>query len=157
MDRSPVVFAAILDGPVDPSAEAQALSSIALALPELNTSGHVGATLRFDGIVRRDEPSGSPTASGVSSPLRPLAALDYKTYDPMAQQQFSILAHDIAREFGLLSLVALHSRGRVRVGEVSFMLTILSTHRAEALAAMTAFIDRLKRDIPIWKTPVWVD
>ena len=75
----------------------------------------------------------------------------------MAQKQLAAVAHDIAREFGLLAVVTLHSRGRVRVGEISFVLTISSSHRAEALAAMTAFIDRLKRDVPIWKTPVWAD
>ncbi|MFO0834652.1 MAG: molybdenum cofactor biosynthesis protein MoaE [Phycisphaerales bacterium] len=156
MDRSPVVFAAILEGPVDPSAEAKALTSIALALPELNTSGRAGATLRFEGIVRRDEPSPG-TQPGDSPTLRPLRALDYLSYDPMAQKQLAAIAHAISHEFGLLALVTLHSRGRVRVGEISFVLTISSSHRAEALAAMTAFIDRLKRDVPIWKTPVWAD
>ena len=156
MDRSPVILAAILDGPVDPSAEAKALSSVARALPELNTSGRVGATLRFEGIVRRDEPSPRSPPSDAPT-LCPICALDYQSYDPMAQKQLAAVAHDIAREFELLAVVALHSRGRVRVGEISFVLTISSSHRAEALAAMTAFIDRLKRDVPIWKTPVWAD
>ena len=156
MDRSPVILAAILDGPVDPSAEAKTLSSAARALPELSTSGRVGATLRFEGIVRRDEPS--PGAPPSAAPiLRPICALDYQSYDPMAQAQLESLSRDISREFGLLALTTLHSRGRVLVGEVSFVLTISSSHRAEALAAMTAFIDRLKRDVPIWKTPVWAD
>ncbi len=154
MSDAPVIFAAILDGPIGAAADTRALRSIG---PASDASGLVGATLRFDGIVRRDEPSGSPTSGGATQPLRPLAALDYQTYDPMAQQQFSRLAHDIAHEFGLLALIALHSRGRVRVGEVSFMLTIQSTHRAEAVAAVTAFIDRLKRDVPIWKQPVWAE
>jgi molybdopterin synthase catalytic subunit len=156
MDRSPLLFATVLDGPVDPSAEAKALSSIARALPELNTSGRVGATLRFEGIVRRDEPSpGTPPSDAPI--LRPICALDYQSYDPMAQKQLAAVAHDIAREFGLLAVVTLHSRGRVGVGEVSFVLMISSSHRSEALAAMTAFIDRLKRDVPIWKNPVWAD
>ncbi len=156
MDRAPLVFAAILDGPVDPRAEARALSSIALDLAGLNASGRVGATLRFEGIVRREEPSPGAPAGG-APPFRSLSALQYQSYDPMAQAQLESLAHGIAREFGLLALTTLHSRGRVRVGEISFVLTISSSHRAEALAAMAAFIDRLKRDVPIWKTPVWAD
>ncbi|MCC6970029.1 MAG: molybdenum cofactor biosynthesis protein MoaE [Phycisphaerales bacterium] len=156
MDRSSMIFAMILDGPVDPSAEARALSSIALAQSDLNTSGRVGATLRFEGIVRRDEPTpGAP--AGETPPIRSLSALQYQSYDPMAQAQLASLAHGIAREFGLLALTTLHSRGRVRVGEISFVLTISSAHRAEALTAMMAFIDRMKRDVPIWKTPVWAD
>lgn len=154
MSEAPVILAAILDGPIGAAEEARALRSIG---PAPDAPGLVGATLRFEGIVRRDEPSGAPTPGGAPLPLRPLIALDYQTYDPMAHHQFAGLARDVAHEFGLLALVALHSRGRVRVGEASFMLTIRSTHRAEAIAAMTSFIDRLKRDVPIWKLPVWAE
>jgi molybdopterin synthase catalytic subunit len=42
----------------------------------------------------------------------------------------------------------------VEGGQCSFRLQVASAHRAEALAAMTEFIDRLKRDVPIWKSPV---
>lgn len=157
MGDPPLIFAAVLDGPINPATETRALTPIASTLGALNLSGRVGATLRFEGIVRRGEPSGSPAASGGSTPLRPLAALDYESYDPMAGRQFESLARDIADEFGLLALVTLHSRGRVRVGEISFVLAIASAHRAEALAGMTTFIDRLKRDVPIWKSPVWAE
>lgn len=155
MDDLPLIFAAILSGPIDPAAETRLLTPIAPALGALNLSGRVGATLRFEGIVRRNEASGTVEASGITAAFRPLTALVYQSYDPMAGRQLESLARDIAREFGLLALVALHSRGRVRVGETSFVLTISSAHRAEALAGMTAFIDRLKRDVPIWKSPVW--
>ena len=165
MSDSPLIFAAILDGPIDPATETRLLASIAPALGALNLSGRVGARLRFEGIVRRDEPApradmhnqarSTIDAAPTTVPLRALAALDYQSYDPMAERQLDSLARDVAREYGLLALLALHSRGRVGVGEISFVLTILSAHRAEALAAMAAFIDRLKRDVPIWKSPVW--
>jgi len=45
----------------------------------------------------------------------------------------------------------------VAVGEVSFVLIVESAHRAEALAAMADFIDRLKQDVPIWKRAVWAE
>lgn len=167
MGDPPLIFAAVLDGPIDLAAETRALAPIAPALGALNLSGRVGATLRFEGIVRRDEPApladmnnqARPTiqAASASAPLRALAALEYQSYDPMAGRQFDSLARDVAREFGLIVLIALHSRGRVGVGEISFVLAISSAHRAEALAGMTAFIDRLKRDVPIWKSPVWAE
>ena len=154
MNTSPFIFTAIFDGPIGVAEDTRALRSVG---PAADASGLVGATIRFDGIVRRDEPSGSRAEDGVATPLRALVALDYQSYDPMAERQFESLARDVARKFGLLALVALHSRGRVRVGEVSFVLTIMSAHRAEAIAATTAFIDRLKRDVPIWKSPAWAD
>ena len=105
--------------------------------------GAVGATLRFDGIVRRLEAG------------RELAALLYQTYDPMAAREFDRLAHDVARRHGLVSLVALHSRGRVDVGTTSFTIHVAAAHRAEIIAAIAEFIDRMKQDVPIWKRPIW--
>lgn len=149
----PVVVARIVDGPLSPEAERDALAGegrppTGVAGPA--ASGVVGAVLRFQGTVRRQEPS--EAHGGVE---RELLALDYQTYDPMAERELRAMAGQIAQQHGLASLVALHSRGRVAVGEVSFILMVESPHRAEALAAVAAFIDRLKQDVPIWKKPVW--
>ncbi|MCC6661769.1 MAG: molybdenum cofactor biosynthesis protein MoaE [Phycisphaerales bacterium] len=114
-------------------------------LPPAAPVGHAvgaGAAVAFEGIVRERE-------AGVT-----IAALVYTTYDPMAERQLALLAADMVRKHGLLTLHAEHSRGRVAVGECSFRLTIHAPHRKEALAAMDEFIDRLKRDVPIWKSAV---
>ncbi len=150
----PVVIARVVDGPLTPMVEQAALLaevwSRAREAAGPAAPGVVGAALRFEGIVRRGEPS---EAHGGDE--HELLALDYQTYDPMAEQELRALARQIAEEHALSSLVALHSRGRVATGEVSFVLMVESPHRAEAIAAMSVFIDRLKQDVPIWKRPVW--
>lgn len=138
-----IAFAAIIDGPVTAQAEAAARSAIQSDLAPASLSGSVGARLRFEGIVRRLE-------SG-----RELVALDYHTYDPMAERELCSLARDVAERHGLSSIIVLHSRGRVPVGQASFTLEVSSPHRPPALAAIAEFIDRLKQDVPIWKQPVW--
>ncbi len=120
--------ASIVDGPLAPQR------------PEAPGDARAGAVLVFEGTVRADEHG------------TPIAALHYQTYDPMAAQELLRLAHDVAARHALVSLDAVHSRGRVAVGEVSLRVTIRAAHRAEALAAMAEFIDRLKRDVPIWKS-----
>jgi molybdopterin synthase catalytic subunit len=150
---SPVVVARLVDGPLTPAVERAVLLNEGWSPARDGAgpaSGAAGAALRFEGIVRRGEPS---EAHGGEE--RALLALDYETYDPMAEQELRSLGREIAEAHRLLSLVALHSRGRVSVGGVSFVLIVESPHRGEALAAMGAFIDRLKRDVPIWKRPVW--
>ena len=102
-----------------------------------------GAVLTFEGVVRGMENG------------EPLDGLEYQAYEPMASRQLGRLAEELAARFGLLGLFVEHSRGRVAVGEVSFRLVIASPHRKEGLAAMDEFIDRMKRDVPIWKKPVW--
>jgi molybdopterin synthase catalytic subunit len=136
------VTAIIIDGPLTPQAEAAALAGANSA------PAGAGATLRFEGIVRPTEPRADGTPS-------PLLALDYKTYDPMAQRELESLAAATAARHKLTSIKVLHSRGRVAVGGVSFILEVAAPHRAETLAAVADFIDRLKQDVPIWKSPIW--
>lgn len=102
-----------------------------------------GAAVLFRGIVRELEQG------------RPLQALEYEAYEPMAQRMLQTIAEELMHEHGLLSVHVIHSRGRVAVGACSFYLAIASPHRKEALAAMDAFIDQMKQDVPIWKKPIW--
>jgi molybdopterin synthase catalytic subunit len=139
-------IANIFDGALSEEAVAE---SLAAPIWRAGREGaQTGALVRFDGIVRRMEPDA--TGEG-----RPLAALDYRTYDPMAERELAALARRTLGEHGLLRIAALHSRGRVDVGATSFILIVEAAHRKDALAAMTAFIEALKRDVPIWKHPVW--
>jgi len=104
----------------------------------------VGATVVFEGIVRTDEAG------------RAIRALSYEAYEPMATNALTELARDILRKHTLIAITVEHSRGEVLAGERSFRLAIDSPHRKEALAAMDEFIDRMKRDIPIWKSPIYI-
>jgi molybdopterin synthase catalytic subunit len=107
--------------------------------------GLAGAVLCFEGVARRLEND------------RQINALDYEAYEPMASRQMQRLAEQITRDFGLLGVFVEHSRGRVPVGQCSFRLRVASPHRKEALNAVDYFIDRLKQDVPIWKSPVYAD
>ena len=113
------------------------------AMGEPPTGAGRGATLVFEGIVRGTEGD------------REIVALDYEAYEPMATNQLRSLGERLEGEHGLIALSCWHSTGRVGVCEVSFRLAIVSRHRREALDAMGAFIDGLKKDVPIWKTPVY--
>lgn len=139
--HAPLVTSLIIDGPI------QDTRALALTIP---STGTVGAAFTFRGIVRRAEPSPELPAT-----LRDLLALDYESYEPMASRELLALATETAHTHGLTAIHVLHSRGRVAVGETSFVLHVLAPHRAEAIAATTAFIDALKARVPIWKRPVW--
>ncbi len=124
------VRVSIIDGP---------LSGTAPVPPGVDGAG---AALAFEGIVR-------PLEEGA-----PIVALEYQTYDPMAERELERLAEDVLSRHGVLGIAVEHSRGRIFAGECSFRLRIWSAHRKEALAAADEFIDRMKRDVPIWKKPV---
>lgn len=101
-----------------------------------------GAVVRFEGIVR-------PLEDG-----RPISALNYEIYEPMAQNTLRALAEELITRHALASIRVEHSRGIVPVGACSFRLEICAPHRREALTATNEFIDRLKKDVPIWKKPI---
>jgi molybdopterin synthase catalytic subunit len=81
-----------------------------------------------------------------------IAGLRYEMYDPMAERVLASLAHEAIEQFGVKEIRVEHSRGFVGAGERSFRLEIASAHRREALDAMDWYIDRMKRDAPIWKS-----
>ena len=115
-----------------------------LALLSASAAHAVGATVVFEGIVRANEQG------------RTIRALSYEAYEPMATNSLTQLANDILSKHTLIAITVEHSRGEVATGERSFRLTIDSAHRKEALAAMDEFIDRMKRDVPIWKTAIYI-
>jgi molybdopterin synthase catalytic subunit len=75
----------------------------------------------------------------------------------MAQRVLQALAEELSCRHGLIGLTVEHSRGRVAVGQCSFRLQVTAPHRQPALVAMGQFIDRMKQDAPIWKSPVWAE
>ncbi|MBL4809443.1 MAG: molybdenum cofactor biosynthesis protein MoaE [Phycisphaerales bacterium] len=99
-----------------------------------------GARIVFDGVVR-------PTEDGEK-----IQGLHYEAYRPMAEQQLEIIGQELLETHGLIAMDIEHSIGLVPNYKCSFRLVIDSKHRKEGLAAMDEFINRLKQDVPIWKS-----
>lgn len=98
-----------------------------------------GAALEFRGIVRDDEAG------------QCIRALRYEAYEPMARSEIARLLGEVGREHPCERVTVVHRHGWIAVGEVAIFLRIESRHRAEAIALLAKFMDRLKRDVPIWK------
>lgn len=101
-----------------------------------------GAVVEFAGVVRGEE-------NGAV-----ISALDYEAYEAMACSEMERIARDLSAEHPCHSLHAIHRIGCVPAGEASIVVRIEAKHRAEAFAMLEAFMDRLKRDVPVWKKAV---
>lgn len=88
---------------------------------------------------------------------RAVLGLEYHCYQAMAQSQLEAVAAAVAKEFSLSQLFVIHRLGRVGIGEVSLVVAAAAHHRQQVLNATLAFIDRLKRDVPIWKREYFAD
>jgi molybdopterin molybdotransferase len=98
-----------------------------------------GAWLEFRGVVRDSENSGK------------ISALEYEAYPEMAGREIRRLLKEISQKNPCLAAKVVHRVGIIPVGETAIYIGVASSHRAEAIALLGEFMDRLKQDVPIWK------
>ncbi|MCS6812306.1 MAG: molybdenum cofactor biosynthesis protein MoaE [Cyanobacteria bacterium] len=89
---------------------------------------------------------------------KPVVALEYQAYEPMAIAVFRQIAQHIRLTWTDVNRVVIHHRvGRLQVGDISVLVAVGCPHRAEAFAACQYAIDTLKHNAPIWKKEHWAD
>jgi molybdopterin converting factor subunit 1 len=110
-----------------------------------------GAVVVFEGVVRNNTKG------------RPTLYLEYECYEPMALQQMIRIGNEVADKFPIGRIGVVHRLGRLEVGEASVAVVATAPHRKAAFEAAFEAINRLKREVPIWKKEffadgaVWVD
>lgn len=123
--------------------ECFAITFAPLSLPEVyalaDDPGN-GAVVVMSGMVRNQTDG------------KPVVALEYQAYEPMALQIFTQIAADICKTWPQVNRVVIHHRiGRLQIGEISVLVAIGCPHRSEAFEACRYAIDALKHNAPIWK------
>lgn len=89
---------------------------------------------------------------------KPVVALEYQAYEPMALNVFQQIAAEIRQRWTDVNRVVIHHRtGRLAIGEISVLVAVGCPHRSEAFAACQYAIDTLKHNAPIWKKEHWQD
>ena len=101
-----------------------------------------GAIVEFTGIVRGMEDG------------RVISALRYEAYQPMATNQIRRILNELQALHPCIRATVLHRTGVVPVRQAAVYVGVEAVHRAEAFALALGFMDRLKQDVPIWKTEV---
>ena len=110
-----------------------------------------GAVVVFEGVVRNH------------TRQRATLYLDYECYEGMALQEMTRIGREIANQFEIDRMGIIHRLGRLQIGETSVAIVITAAHRKPAFEAALEAINRLKREVPIWKKEffadgaVWVD
>ena len=110
-----------------------------------------GAVVVFEGVVRNNTKG------------RPTTHLEYECYEGMAKAQMVRIGREIAGQFAIGRLGMIHRLGRLEIGEASVVVAATAPHRKPAFEAALEGINRLKREVPIWKKEffadgaVWVD
>ncbi|MEX2214264.1 MAG: molybdenum cofactor biosynthesis protein MoaE [Phycisphaeraceae bacterium] len=84
-----------------------------------------------------------------------LQRLEYEMYEPMAVKLLEAMARDAAARWDCKVIRLMHSRGPVALGEASVVIQVATPHRGESFEACRYLIDRLKRELPVWKHEIW--
>ncbi len=122
-----------------------------------------GAVVVFDGIVRNH--SGPvPLRYGAGGPCttpvqggRSTLYLEYEAYEPMALKKMREIVAEMRRQFPIDRVAMVHRLGRLEIGETSVLIAVSSAHRRAAFDACWYGIDRLKKQVPIWKKEYFAD
>lgn len=104
-----------------------------------------GAVLLFTGVVR-DNHEG-----------RAVEGLRYEAYEEMARRKLEAICGDVVRTHEVGEIAAEHRVGELAIGEASVAIAVAAPHRDAAYAASREIIERLKRELPIWKRERYVD
>lgn len=96
-----------------------------------------GAVVIFNGVVR-DHDGGQ----AVSAP-------EYQAH-PDAERFLEQCCAEVSAESGL-PVAAVHRVGSLTVGDLALVAAVASPHRAEAFATCAVLVERIKKEVPIWK------
>lgn len=118
----------LTDKPIDPAALAAGLADT-----------RAGACVTFEGRVRN------------SSEGRPVTALDYEAYGPLAVKEGDRILEEAASRFAILGARCVHRTGSLGLGDLAVWVGVVAAHRGPAFEACRYIIDETKARLPIWK------
>ncbi|HEX5770827.1 MAG TPA: molybdenum cofactor biosynthesis protein MoaE [Nocardioidaceae bacterium] len=85
-----------------------------------------------------------------------VTGLEYSAH-PTALAQLTDVTEEVAREYDVLAVAAVHRVGKLGIGDAAVVVATAAAHRGEAFEASRALIDRLKERVPIWKHQLFAD
>lgn len=110
-----------------------------------NVPKEVGASLTFLGIARSSKEDGDITE------------LFYEAHEIMALKIFEDIRLKALKDFSLIDAYIYHKIGSVKVGEVSFFVLVMGSHRDEVYKSSRFIVDEVKKQAPIWKKEIFKD
>jgi MoaE-MoaD fusion protein len=83
--------------------------------------------------------------------------LSYEAYEDMALRQMASIQEEIESMYPGTSTLQWHRTGRLHPPDIAVICGASSPHRDNAFAAARELIERLKKEVTIWKKEIYVD
>ncbi len=108
------------------------------------TGPGMGGVVTFTGDVRAETRG------------KKVVRLEYEAYRPMAEKKLEEIGRALERAHGA-AVAIVHRLGALQPGETAVVIACAAPHRSPAFRACEAAIERLKKEVPIWKKEVFED
>jgi len=118
------------------------LEEIIENLQTLPTYRESGALACFVGVVREDPVRGSDGK---------VTRLEYEAYADVALKRMEQIRSDAKKRNGIVEVAIHHVIDSLGVGEPSLFVVVLGKHRQEVFPTLSETVERVKREVPIWK------
>lgn len=80
--------------------------------------------------------------------------MDYEAYDEIAVSKLSEIRADLLKRDGVIEVSIHHVIDRLAVGEASLFVVVAAKHRKQAFRVLEEAVERVKREVTIWKKEV---
>jgi molybdopterin synthase catalytic subunit len=111
---------------------------------QARTSGS-GCVVTYVGLIR-DNSHGKPVLS-----------VEYQDAAGKAEDGLRQIAAEITRKFPVNAVAIYHRVGKLRVGDINFVVAIGAAHRGEGFAAGQYAVDKFKENLPTVKRETYTD
>lgn len=82
---------------------------------------------------------------------RPVTGIEYTAYERLAEARLGAIVAGLEGQPAGPRVAIVHRLGRLEVGDCSIAIVTASPHREAAYDANRAALERVKREVPIWK------
>jgi molybdopterin synthase catalytic subunit len=101
-----------------------------------------GAIACFVGVVREDPVRESDAK---------VTHLEYEAYSSVALERMEEIRQAMLKLPGVIEVSIHHVIDRLAVGEPSFYVAVLGKHRQDVFPVLSETVERVKKEVPIWK------
>ena len=84
-------------------------------------------------------------------------SVEYEDTQGTAKDRLQQIASEIGKKWQVNNIAICHRVGKLRVGEINFLVAIAATHRQEGFAACGYAVDRFKEIMPTKKRETYTD
>ena len=90
-------------------------------------------------------------------------SVEYEDVTGVAEERLGEIAHEISQKWQVEGVAICHRVGKLKVGDINFVVAIASAHRQEGFTACQYAVDQFKLKLPTHKTEtykntsIWVE